>query len=196
MTDPVTPAQIERRLGEIAERASATSPGPWRQTHDMKLGVKLWDAEGHPLFAAIGGIEHSRISEADPIPQWRKDCDFAREARKDIPWLLEVAATLQADVRRLHEILADVLGLIDPEDGDLVDRINAELLPCSKAGHCPTPREDEKEGKHTETPDAKLSPGASSFLKCKLAGVTSSEASDWRAKWPACGAWRRADAEV
>jgi hypothetical protein len=29
------------------------------------------------------------------------------------------------------------------------------------------------------------------WLKCKLAGVSSSDATDWRAKWPACG--RRSD---
>jgi len=33
----------------------------------------------------------------------------------------------------------------------------------------------------------RYTPGARSFLKCELAGVTSSEASDWRAKWLACG---------
>ena len=33
----------------------------------------------------------------------------------------------------------------------------------------------------------RYTPGARSFLKCELAGVSSSEASDWRAKWLACG---------
>lgn len=43
-------------------------------------------------------------------------------------------------VTRLHNLLSDVLGLIDPErHGDLVDRINAELLPCDRAEICPAP---------------------------------------------------------
>jgi hypothetical protein len=28
---------------------------------------------------------------------------------------------------------------------------------------------------------------AGHFLKCEFAGVTASAATDWRAKWPACG---------
>lgn len=32
--------------------------------------------------------------------------------------------------------------------------------------------------------------GTRSFLKCDLQAVSRSEASDWRAKWPACGAYR------
>lgn len=29
------------------------------------------------------------------------------------------------------------------------------------------------------------------YLKCKKAGVTSSEATDWRATWQSCGAYQR-----
>lgn len=54
-------------------------------------------------------------------------------------------------------------------------------------------------GKHGHGPDGqtckscaflKRHAGAgSSWLKCRRYGVTRSEASDWRAKWPACGAF-------
>ena len=33
----------------------------------------------------------------------------------------------------------------------------------------------------------RIKPGANVFLKCELAGVSHSEATDWRAKWSACG---------
>ena len=33
-------------------------------------------------------------------------------------------------------------------------------------------------------------PGRNTFLKCRLYGISSSEASDWRAKWPACGKYQ------
>jgi len=36
----------------------------------------------------------------------------------------------------------------------------------------------------------RYTPGATTFLKCELAGVTGSEASDWRAKWLACGKYQ------
>jgi hypothetical protein len=36
----------------------------------------------------------------------------------------------------------------------------------------------------------RVKPGANSFLKCGLYGLSASEASDWRAKWPACGKYR------
>lgn len=32
-------------------------------------------------------------------------------------------------------------------------------------------------------------PGRTSFLKCRRAGVSASNATDWRAKWSACGAY-------
>lgn len=34
-------------------------------------------------------------------------------------------------------------------------------------------------------------PGARAFLKCELYGITQSESSDWRAKWPACGQFQK-----
>ncbi len=40
----------------------------------------------------------------------------------------------------------------------------------------------------------RVMPGAKSFLKCRLYGTSRSDASDWRAKWPACGAYRVGDA--
>lgn len=39
-----------------------------------------------------------------------------------------------------------------------------------------------------------VSPGARAFLKCNLSSRSHSEASDWRAKWPACGAYQSPDA--
>jgi hypothetical protein len=35
----------------------------------------------------------------------------------------------------------------------------------------------------------RVRPGANSFLKCEKYGISGSDASDWRAKWPACGAY-------
>lgn len=89
---------LMEKTQQIRNRLDRASVGPWSQTWNGKFGVKIWDAEGHPIFASIGGSEHSRISEDDPVPQWQKDCDFVREAREDIAWLLDalMATTVTA----------------------------------------------------------------------------------------------------
>ena len=91
------------RLQEIRARTEKASKGPWSQTWNGKFGVKLWDAERHPIFQSVSGIEHSGISDVDRIPQWQKDCDFVRMAREDIPYLLGQLDALKAEKERLEE---------------------------------------------------------------------------------------------
>jgi hypothetical protein len=70
-------------LDAIEGRAEAATEGPWKQTHDIKRGVKLWgrDDAGGPLFYVFSGVERARVSEEDPDPQWLKDTRFVRSAR-------------------------------------------------------------------------------------------------------------------
>jgi hypothetical protein len=88
------PSLADVELAEIAEAASKATPGPWRQTRDIKRGVKLWGADGSPLFASIAGVAHSTITPEDPVPQWQKDCDFVRACTP------ARIASLVADARR------------------------------------------------------------------------------------------------
>ena len=91
----------DQEYKEIRDRADRASRGPWVQTHDVNLGVKIWDADGRPLVANVSGLARSKISEADPIPQWQRDVDFIRHARADVPRLLDAIAAIRAENKRL-----------------------------------------------------------------------------------------------
>ena len=93
---PTDTVKLDREA--IRARVEAASPGPWQQTRDVKLGVKLWSAAGKRLFLIAHDWQDSRISDAEPEPQWQRDCDFVRHAREDIPALL--AALAQAEKER------------------------------------------------------------------------------------------------
>jgi hypothetical protein len=130
---------LRDRMQQIRERAERASAGPWQQTFNGAFGVKLWDAERHSIFVSAGGLQHSRISESDPVPQWQKDCDFVREARQDIPWLLDKLDALLASVPQQDyddcEVmkLAESLGLPRtaswPEIGGAIEDLKARSLP-------------------------------------------------------------------
>jgi hypothetical protein len=96
ITRVAPPEALDARLAAIQEREQKATKGPWTSTWNIKFGVKIW-GRGIPLFSSIAGAEHSRVSEADPVPQWQKDVDFAQAAREDIPYLLSLVQALREE---------------------------------------------------------------------------------------------------
>lgn len=127
MTDPSTvPAPLTKeRLAEISARLVAISPWPWQQTRDIKLGVKLWDRDGHAMFRAIPDVRHSHVSEESPEPQWQHDTDFVRCAPADLADLLAHTASLEA---RCEELAKDKVRL------DWLDSLTGDAARCAEGG--------------------------------------------------------------
>jgi len=117
------------RLEEIRQRESKASKGPWKQTHNIKYGVKIWNDTDEALFAVISDASHSQITESDQVPQWQKDCDFVREGRMDIPYLLELNDELLKTCAVCHAMLA--VWAIDPDKSP--NTILSTLMPMLQA---------------------------------------------------------------
>jgi len=79
-------------------------------------------------MALLGAIDYVIDTLADQV-------DELKAAVKSKAAQIEM---VEKALRQAHEVIADSLGLIDPEDEpDLVGRINAILLPCDEAKRCP-----------------------------------------------------------
>ncbi len=104
------------------------------------------------LRARLKARIHDLVNRGDTICEaWREHSDrHMRGCRQcgydaDVHLLRDVLAALEAVVppqvagerERLHELIADLYSVIDPEEHpDLDARCNAVLLPCDEAGHC------------------------------------------------------------
>jgi hypothetical protein len=127
--------QLTALIAEAERLCAKASPAPWQLTRNMKTGVKLWDANRHPLFAAIAGLEHSRISPESPEPQWQHDCDFALRARTLLPELL---TALRARAGRAGETAGTNEGDTQPITSGLEDSAAAHVVAAPSVGVPPS----------------------------------------------------------
>lgn len=101
--------EVEQRLEEIAARAGAATPAPWRADYGVEMpdDVRVCqdDGRGHCIccLALMGDYDGEKGEWRNgSIKEWRADAEFIAHAREDVLWLvgqLRAARKEAADLR-------------------------------------------------------------------------------------------------
>ena len=123
---------MAERLKEIADRHKAATPGPW----------KFWDRDTKFAVGSVdfGNFDAMVVNEC----QWnigsilqRKDADFISHAHEDVPFLLDLVESLQAQLsasqRREKAAVMDI-------------RRPSRACTCAADGDCRNDRPGHRQG--------------------------------------------------
>ena len=118
MTDQ-PPTLTPARLAEIEARTRAATPGPWFfDSYSSVFSKPRVDADEEPAWV----LQSPVVAGDTATPQGAKDCNFASQARQDIPALLSHLRALEAESARLRELLFNLYNMaamlkFEPEHG-------------------------------------------------------------------------------
>ncbi|WP_460786207.1 hypothetical protein, partial [Microbacterium tumbae] len=113
---PETTVVPSDRTGEIRKREQAATPGPWGIYFDGVVYDLVADLQpsstGYRCRRGIGRLDEEPIdndpthrdwTERDDAKQVFHDAEFVAHARRDVPFLLDRVAELEAQMARVRE---------------------------------------------------------------------------------------------
>lgn len=111
------------RLAAIRARLEAATPAPWEprqmsndDADDPNGYWWVWRGENGPYY---NGVAQCLIDDGDVTQQEGSDADFIAHSRGDVPYLLDLVASLTAERDALGKALAWLVGKDWPDhDGD------------------------------------------------------------------------------
>lgn len=131
----------QQRLDEIRARTEKATPEPWSfHAGDLWCGATA-DEIQHADDIYASGVAYSDEAEdilmranhlfhGDPVRA--EDAAFIAAARSDVPYLLSLAESLQADNERLQRAVDAVQGVLDRDDLLITYNARANLIEAVK----------------------------------------------------------------